>query len=136
MQKILFLIFCVVLSSCATLSERYQPSLNEPYGVIKSKNGIFFENIDEKHFGLGIYGYGGDVRLSPGDHILGMHFDEAKGFVHMTGNKASFPIHIEEGKRYYIGVEMLNQNFFGGSWKPIILKVEDIQGYVKKSNLI
>ena len=128
-MRSVFVCLVFFLTGCATLSQNLQPSLNEPYGMIKSKNGVFFENIDEKHFGLGIYGYGGDVRLTPGDHIVGLHFDSAEFLVHHTGSKVSFPINVEEGKRYYIGVEMLSSDFFGGQWKPKVIKVENIEGY-------
>ena len=48
MRIVLGLVLCLGIAGCATLPEKFQPSLEEPYGTIKAGNGIFIESIDEK----------------------------------------------------------------------------------------
>ena len=62
---VLGLVLCLGVVGCATLQEKFQPSLEEFYGIIKAGNGIFIEHVDDKHLGFGIYGYKGDIRVSP-----------------------------------------------------------------------
>ena len=135
MRMIIALVLYLGIGGCATLPQESQPSLKESYGIIKAGNGIFFESIDEKHFGLGLYGYKGDVRVYPGEHVIQMHYDSPGILVHYSGSKLPLTINVKEGKRYYIGAEVTRNWGVSQSWKPIVVKEEEIEGYGKnKSN--
>ena len=131
MKVAIGLILCLTLVGCATIPEGFQPSLNESYGIIKPENGIYIENVDEKHMNFGIYGYKGDMRVSPGTHSIGLHYDSPGVFAHYTGSKLTLSVDVKEGKRYYIGADITRKLGFPVEWKPMVTKEEKIEGYSK-----
>ena len=132
MRMALGIVLCVGLVGCATLPEKQQPSLEEPYGTIKAGNGIFIEHVDDKHMGLGIYGYKGDIRVAPGEHVIGMHYDSPGFLAHYAGSKLLLPVTVKEGMRYHIGAEIARRFGVQQTWKPTVTKEEAIEGYWEK----
>ena len=109
MRIVLGLALCLEIVGCATMPEKFQPSLEEPYRAIKARNGIFIEHVDDKHLGLGIYGYKGDVRVSSGEHVFGIHYDSPGLLFHYSGSKLLLTVNVKEGTRYHLGTEITRQ---------------------------
>ena len=131
MRIVMSVILVLGLVGCATLPEKFQPSLRENYGIIKAGNGIFIESIDDKHLSLGIYGYKGDIRVYPGEHVIGMHYDSPGIFAHYSGSKSLMTVNVKEGTRYYIGADITRKFGIPQTWKPLIIKEEEIEDYWK-----
>lgn len=129
MKTVLGLILCFGLVGCATMPEKFQPALDEPYGTIKAGNGTFIEHVDDKHLGLGIYGYKGDIRVSPGEHVIGMHYDSPGFLAHYSGSKLLLPVNVEEGVRHHIEVEITRKWGVQETWRPTVARKEEIEGY-------
>ena len=123
-----------MFAGCATFPQEFQPSLEEPYGTIKAGNGIFIEHVDDKHLGLGIYGYKGDIRVSPGEHVIGMHYDSPGLLAHYSGSKLLLTVNVKEGVRHYIGAEITRKWGVPQIWTPTVSKEEEIEGYWKNKD--
>ena len=132
MRSVLCVALCVGLAGCATMPEKFQPSLNEPYGTIRAGNGIFIEHVDDKHLGLGIYGYKGDIRVAPGEHVIGMHYDSPGLLAHYSGSKLLLPVTVKEGMRHHVEAEVTRKWGIPQTWKPMVAKEEEIEGYWEK----
>lgn len=129
MRRLVSVALCVGLVGCATLPEKFQPSLTERYGVIKAGNGIFIESIDDNHLGLGIYGYKGDIRVVPGEHVIGMHYDSPGFLAHYSGSKLFLTVQVKEGARHHLGAEITRQFGVQQTWRPVVTGEEAIEGY-------
>ncbi len=132
MRVILGLILCLGMTGCATLPEKFQPSLQESYGAIKAENGIFIESIDNKHVNFGLYGYKGDIRVSPGERAVAMHYSSPGILASYSSSTLLMTINIKEGIRYRIGPEITRKWGVQQSWQPVILKEEEIETYKNK----
>lgn len=135
MKRILLgLILSIGLAGCATLPEKFQPSLDEPYGFIKAGNGIFIEHIDDKYLSFGLYGCKRDIRISPGEHTIGMHYNSPGLLASYSGSKLLLPVNVKEGIRYHIEAEITRKWGVQQTWKPTVAKEEGIDGYWKNKD--